>query len=88
MQIAEPDFSLLQSLGDDLRFVMITSSAHIEPSNDPLKPLSIHVQASQNPKCSRCWHHVSDVGADSNHPELCGRCISNLFGAGEDRQFA
>jgi isoleucyl-tRNA synthetase len=88
MQIAEPDFSLLQSLGDDLRFVMITSSAHIEPSDDPLKPLSIHVQASQNPKCGRCWHHVSDVGADNKHPELCGRCISNLFGAGEDRQFA
>ena len=88
IKATEPDFSLLQSLNDDLRFVMITSSAHIELSNDPLQPLSILVQASTNRKCSRCWHHVSDVGADLSHSDLCGRCISNLFGTGEERQFA
>ena len=88
IKATEPDFSLLQSLSTDLRFVMITSSAEIELSNDPLQPLSILVQASKNRKCGRCWHHVSDVGADVTNPDLCSRCITNLFGVGEDRQFA
>ncbi|NCZ80411.1 MAG: hypothetical protein EBY91_07195, partial [Burkholderiaceae bacterium] len=39
-------------------------------------------------KCARCWHHTVDVGSDPNHPDLCGRCISNLDGAGELRQYA
>ena len=88
IKATEPDFSLLQSLSADLRFVMITSGAEIELSNDPLQPLSILVQASKNRKCGRCWHHVSDVGADVTNPDLCSRCITNLFGVGEDRQFA
>ena len=44
--------------------------------------------ASKDVKCERCWHYVADVGADAEHPTLCGRCISNLYGAGETRKVA
>jgi isoleucyl-tRNA synthetase len=79
------DFAILHSLEEDLRFVTITSSANIELSTAGLEVL---VRASQYKKCGRCWHHTADVGTDHAHPELCGRCVSNLFGAGEQRAFA
>ena len=31
---------------------------------------------------------TADVGIDAAHPGLCGRCVANLFGAGEPRAFA
>ena len=48
----------------------------------------ITVTPSANPKCERCWHYVADVGAHAEHPGLCARCVTNLFGAGERRRFA
>jgi isoleucyl-tRNA synthetase len=85
IKVDDVDFAILHSLQDDLRFVTITSSANIELSTAGLEVL---VRASQYKKCGRCWHHTADVGADPAHAELCGRCVSNLFGAGEDRSFA
>jgi isoleucyl-tRNA synthetase len=85
IKVDSVDFAILHSLEDDLRFVTITSSANIELSSAGLEVL---VRASQYKKCGRCWHHTADVGADPTHPELCGRCISNLFGSGEHRAFA
>ena len=85
IKVDSVDFAILHSLEDNLRFVTITSSANIELSSAGLEVL---VRASQYKKCGRCWHHTADVGADPAHPELCGRCISNLFGNGEDRSFA
>ena len=77
-------YSALASLGDDLRFVFITSAATVRRGN----ALAIAVASSQNAKCERCWHWRADVGADPAHPRLCGRCIANLFGAGEPRSHA
>jgi isoleucyl-tRNA synthetase len=74
---------LLQSLGDELRFVLITSRADVTAG-----PEAIRVAPSKHPKCARCWHYRADVGADPKHPEICGRCVSNLFGTGEPRRFA
>ena len=85
IKVDDVDFAILHSLEDDLRFVTITSSANIELSSAGLEVL---VRASQYKKCGRCWHHTADVGADPAYPEICGRCISNLFGTGEDRYFA
>jgi isoleucyl-tRNA synthetase len=48
----------------------------------------INVKPSAHTKCERCWHYRADVGHDSQHPDLCGRCTSNLGGAGEPRQYA
>lgn len=83
------DVALLQSLGDDMRFVFITSKAAVDPrplSDD--QALSVEVVASGDTKCERCWHWRADVGQDSAHPTICGRCVSNLFGAGEARSHA
>jgi isoleucyl-tRNA synthetase len=74
----------LASLGDDLRFVLITSAAVVTRANE----LSIAVTPSAHPKCERCWHYRADVGSDAQHPTLCGRCVANLFGSGERRAFA
>ena len=81
------DHDLLASLGDELRFVLITSRATLERTADN-GPLNVNVAASTARKCERCWHYRADVGHDQDHPDLCGRCTSNLFGAGEERHFA
>ena len=76
------DHALLASLGDDLRFAFITSAVTLAAGTP-----TVEVTPATASKCERCWHYVDDVGADSAHPTLCGRCISNLFGAGETRSF-
>ncbi len=79
------DLALLQSLGDDLRFVFLVSRAEAHAAQGPL---AIEVHATGHAKCARCWHHRPDVGHDPAHPELCGRCTDNLFGDGEPRSHA
>ena len=78
------DHALLASLGDDLKFVFITSAIELEAGS----ALSTSVKASKATKCERCWHYRDDVGADPAHPTICGRCVSNLYGAGETRTHA
>jgi isoleucyl-tRNA synthetase len=85
----------LRLLGDELRFVFISSYTRLhhldERSSDAvateLPTLYVKVTPSRHPKCVRCWHHREDVGRDSAHPLICGRCIANL-GAGEVRKVA
>ncbi len=90
---------LLVGLGDELRFVLITSEAAVgafearSPSAIDVSaamgvPLAIEVAACSGAKCARCWHRRVDVGADATHPALCGRCIENVEGDGETRRFA
>jgi len=82
-----------------LRFVLITSAARLYLAGEPPKEaqhytlpsndeLWVSVSASSHAKCVRCWHHREDVGVDKSHPELCGRCVENVAGSGESRQFA
>ncbi|XAH24916.1 isoleucine--tRNA ligase [Xylophilus sp. GW821-FHT01B05] len=78
------DLALLQSLGEDLKFVFITSAIDLVAGSE----LSTKASASADTKCERCWHYRADVGQDTAHPTLCGRCSSNLYGAGEERSFA
>ncbi|CAM5780460.1 isoleucine--tRNA ligase [Rhizobacter fulvus] len=80
----EADHALLASLGEDLRFVTITSKAVLTSATE----LNVAVAPSTSTKCDRCWHYRDDVGADAAHPTLCGRCVTNLFGAGETRTIA
>ncbi len=77
-------WSSLASLEDDLKFVFITSSMRLAAGDG----MAVKVAPSQAVKCDRCWHWRDDVGHDAAHPTICGRCTSNLFGAGEDRKFA
>ncbi|MCR5865036.1 isoleucine--tRNA ligase [Aquincola sp. J276] len=78
------DHAILASLGDDLKFVFITSEAVLAAADE----LSIQVTPSTATKCERCWHWRDDVGVDTAHPTICGRCTSNLYGEGETRRFA
>lgn len=87
----------LARLGDELRFVLITSEAHLADTADKgdaqaaeteHHTLWIDARTSGHAKCDRCWHHRADVGAHSVHPTLCGRCVSNVDGDGEQRRFA
>jgi isoleucyl-tRNA synthetase len=86
---ADTDF--LGSFADDLRFVFITSQARLrhgspEEAVDSVLPgVKLRVFPSPYEKCERCWHYRGDVGADSAHPTICGRCTANLYGAGEPR---
>ncbi|HSV58196.1 MAG TPA: isoleucine--tRNA ligase [Variovorax sp.] len=78
------DHALLASLGDDLKFVLITSAVELLAGSE----LATAVKASSDLKCERCWHWRADVGHDPDRPTLCGRCTSNLYGAGEERKVA
>jgi isoleucyl-tRNA synthetase len=80
-------YSALASLEDDLKFIFITSLASVSAVPTEAEE-SVAVAASSAGKCERCWHYRADVGAHADHPTLCGRCYSNLFGAGEKRKFA
>ncbi len=88
----------LAALGDELRFVFITSQASVHPESErpgdavaageEAEPYWISVAATEAEKCVRCWHRREDVGDDSAHPELCARCVSNVDGPGEIRVYA
>jgi isoleucyl-tRNA synthetase len=78
------EYEALASLGDDLRFVFITSAARVSRG----AAREVQVAPSTQRKCPRCWHYRADVGADVTHRDLCGRCVANLFGPGEPRAFA
>ncbi|MFW7349387.1 MAG: isoleucine--tRNA ligase [Pigmentiphaga sp.] len=79
------DYALLSSLGEDLRFVLIVSRVGVHAAEGELR---IDVAPSGHKKCERCWHWREDVGVDPEQPEICGRCVANLEGTGEPREFA
>jgi isoleucyl-tRNA synthetase len=88
----------MSRVGDELRFWFITSSARVQPPAD--KPAGvfesklddgeviwIEAAPSPHPKCTRCWHQRPEIGRHSGHPELCSRCIENIAGDGETRNY-
>jgi isoleucyl-tRNA synthetase len=94
----EPLREVLARLGDELRFVLLTSEATVRPAAEAADDAvgedaggaAIRVTAvrSSAGKCARCWHRRADVGANAGHPELCGRCVENVAGDGEGRRCA
>jgi isoleucyl-tRNA synthetase len=95
---APAEFDRFNALGAELRFLLITSEARVHKVSAPppnavpaaetgREGVWLAVRAASEPKCVRCWHHRPDVGADPAHPELCGRCVGNLEGPGEERRF-
>ncbi|MBP1145161.1 isoleucyl-tRNA synthetase [Pseudomonas sp. PvP027] len=86
----------LSKLSNELRFVLITSTASVAPlASAPadavvteVAGLKLKVLKSSHAKCARCWHHREDVGVNPKHPEICGRCVDNISGAGEVRHYA
>ena len=80
-------YAALASLGEDLRFALITSQAAVREVGRQ-EEAGVDAAPSVFAKCDRCWHYRADVGADPERPTLCGRCVENLRGAGEQRRFA
>ncbi len=88
--------SLLAKLKDELRFVLITSQAEVKSLSEKTdtaialndSDVFIDVMVADGEKCARCWHHKPEVGNDPKHPELCNRCIDNVDGDGEVREYA
>lgn len=86
----------LNKLEDELRFVLITSSATVEPlakrtanaADTCIEGVALQINSSTHAKCVRCWHRREDVGHNSEHPECCQRCVSNITGPGEERRYA
>ena len=85
----------LKHLGEELRFVLITSEAEVCPVAEAdgaeptdLEGLMVKVTRSGNTKCERCWHHRPDVGQNDQYSDLCGRCVTNVEGQGETRTYA
>ncbi|QXI42920.1 isoleucine--tRNA ligase [Pseudomonas wayambapalatensis] len=86
----------LAKLGDELRFVLITSAASVVPFvqapaeavTTEVEGLKLKVVKSGHAKCGRCWHFRADVGSHPEHPEICGRCVDNISGNGEVRHYA
>ncbi|MEN4980058.1 isoleucine--tRNA ligase [Erwinia billingiae] len=87
----------LVSLGDELRFVLLTSGAQVADyalateeaqQSELVKGLKIALHKAEGEKCPRCWHYTTDIGQSAEHPDVCGRCATNIAGAGEQRKFA
>lgn len=86
----------LELLGDELRFVLITSGVSVaglaekpaDASATEVEGLFVSIAKSDGEKCARCWHVRDDVGSHSEHPDLCGRCVINVDGDGESRHYA
>lgn len=87
-------FPLLAQLGNELRFVLITSQAVVKPLSEAdiaegeLAGLAVKVERAEGEKCPRCWHFTTDIGTHADHPHICGRCVENVVGEGEKRNFA
>ncbi|WP_240703613.1 isoleucine--tRNA ligase [Thermomonas aquatica] len=77
----------LAPLADELRFLFISGDVRVVPDAEAKGVVGVFAQATTKAKCVRCWHRRGDVGADPRHPELCMRCVSNIEGPGETREW-
>ncbi len=85
----------LEPIGDELKFALLTSRATVLPEAHKstaavatsVEGVYLEIMPSPHARCERCWHHTQEVGTDPNHPQLCARCVSNIAGDGEQRQY-
>jgi isoleucyl-tRNA synthetase len=96
LYVDDATLATLAPVADELRFLFITSELRLHPvaakpaeavAADGVAGAFVRAVASGAAKCVRCWHYRHDVGTHADHPELCGRCVDNVDGAGEDRRF-
>ena len=84
LQCGVADQNWLAPMADELRFLLISGDVEIL-ADDATKDIAVLATPTAKTKCARCWHHRADVGVDPAHPEICGRCLGNIEGPGEDR---
>ncbi|WP_026971664.1 isoleucine--tRNA ligase [Aliagarivorans marinus] len=96
LYLDEQKLARLSQLEDELRFVLLTSEARVAPLSEAgddavateLEGVKLLVSVAKGEKCDRCWHHREDVGSHAGHEAICGRCVSNVDGEGEERRYA
>ncbi len=81
-------YDALSLLNDELKFVLITSAATLNKDAQANGTIRVEATSSTQAKCERCWHYREEIGSYEAHPTLCGRCVSNLYGRGETRNYA
>jgi isoleucyl-tRNA synthetase len=84
LYVPEEWFERYRPVSDELRFFFITSAVNLQADQQ----MRFEVRPSGQRKCIRCWHHRPDVGVKAAHPDICGRCVTNVEGPGEQRKFA
>jgi isoleucyl-tRNA synthetase len=56
--------------------VAVQSNGAPAPVGTPLPGLlDVRVERAPGAKCGRCWKHLTSVGVDAAHPQLCERCV-------------
>ena len=83
---AEGDLAdLLAEYADDLRGFFIVSQVALTDQrpeaamvSELVPSLAVGVAPASGEKCQRCWVRSTNVGADADHPGVCGRCLQNL----------
>jgi isoleucyl-tRNA synthetase len=80
------DQNWIAPLAEELRFLFISGDVEVIADADA-QDVTATATATTKPKCARCWHHRADVGTHAAHPLLCGRCVDNVDGSGEDRRW-
>ena len=76
----------LAPFADELRFLLISGDVTVVEAADG-KGIAARAAPTMKQKCVRCWQHRGDVGSNAGHPGLCGRCVSNVEGPGENRRW-
>ncbi len=87
LRVGVADENWLSPVVDELRFLLISGDVRLVPDAEAKGVIGVFAQPTTKPKCVRCWHHREDVGSHAAHPQLCGRCVGNIDGAGETRQW-
>lgn len=84
----KPLYAAINSMGDELRFLLITSKATVQAISEGEEALKIQIAPNTDEKCVRCWHRCDDIGQNVEHPLLCLRCVGNVTGHPEIRKYA
>lgn len=84
ISVPENTFKVLEKLGDELKFILITSDVALQLG----AKTEVEIESSEHPKCERCWHHQQSIGVHDEYETICERCVNNILGEGESREHA
>ncbi len=70
---SSPALTAAQAHLDSLRELLNVSQLELQPGGDGAVTVAVSKAAGQ--KCERCWHWETDIGQNTEHPTICGRCV-------------
>ncbi len=85
LRCSASEHAWLSPLADELRFLLISGDVCVVAADGA--GITVEAQATDKPKCVRCWQHRGDIGMVAAHPLVCGRCAGNVDAPGEVRQW-